>query len=77
MGTESASLFLLDVSRELLARAKDAKSNAISSDSEYDRGRQFAFYEVISLLAQQADSFGIDRACIGLDSVDAEVDLLG
>ena len=77
MHMEPARLMLSDVSRELLERAKNAKAEATQSVSDYDKGRHFALYEVISLLTQQADAFGIDRASIGLEGVDPDCDLLG
>lgn len=75
--TETAQLLLLDVARELLEKAKAAKADAERSRSDYDKGRHFAFYEVVSLLADQAQAFGIDRAVIGLGDIDVERDLLG
>jgi hypothetical protein len=66
---------LTDVSRELLEKAKAAKA-AAHSGSDYDKGRHFALYEVISLLTQQVDAFGVDRASVGLEGVDPERDLL-
>lgn len=68
---------LKDLVRELLERAASANSEGLRSGSDYERGRHFAFYEVISLLVQQTDAFGIDRAAIGLGQVDPERDLLG
>jgi hypothetical protein len=70
-------LMMLDVSRELVDKAKVAKAEATRSRSDYDKGRHYALYEVISLLAQQADAFGIDRKSVGLEDVDPERDLLG
>lgn len=67
---------LVDVSRELLEKARTAKVAARRSSADYDTGRHFALYEVISLLVQQADAFGIDRGAIGLGGVDPERDLL-
>ncbi len=77
MDTESASRLLADVSRELLEMAKGAKADAAGSSSDYEKGRHFAFYEVISLLVQQADAFGVDRETLGLGHIDPERDLLG
>lgn len=77
MGAESASHLLADLSRELLEMANAVKADAARSRSDYDRGRQFAYYEVISLLVQQADAFGVDRAALGLEHIDPERDLLG
>jgi len=66
-----------DVIRELLEMAQAAKTEAQISGSAYEKGRHFALYEVISLVAQQADAFGIDRSDLGLAGVDPERDLLG
>lgn len=65
-----------DVSRELFEKARLAKVEAMNSGADYDKGRHFALYEVLSLLIQQADAFGIDRAALGLVQVDPERDLL-
>lgn len=77
MATESIRLMLVDITRELLEKSKKAKEDAIRSGSDYDKGRHLALYEVISLLTQQADAFGVKRTTIGLDDVDPESDLLG
>lgn len=77
MASNSIELMINDVSRELIEKARTAKSEAARSGSDYDKGRHFALYEVISLMTQQADAFGIDRAAIGLAGVDADRDLLG
>jgi hypothetical protein len=77
VGNESVQLMLADVTRELLEKAKAAKKDAAQSGSDFDKGRHFALYEVVSLLAQQADAFGIDRGAIGLAEIDPEQDMLG
>ena len=76
MTNETLRLMLRDVNRELLEKASAAKLSARQSGADYDKGQHFAFYEVISLLVQQADAFGIDRASIGLEGIDAERDVL-
>jgi len=68
---------LVDVSRELVVKAKAARSDAERSGSDYDKGRHFALYEAVSLIADQARAFGVDLTAIGLGGVDAERDLLG
>jgi hypothetical protein len=75
--TETVQLLLVDVSRELVEKAKAAKGDAERSGSDYDKGRHFALYEAVSLIAEQARAFGVDLADIGLEGVDAERDLLG
>jgi hypothetical protein len=67
---------ITDVTRELLDKVRAARDTATKSGSDYDKGRHFALYEVVSLLVQQADAFGIDRAVIGLAGIDPERDIL-
>ncbi len=76
MDHNSVQLMLLDVIRELVDKAKTAKKEAQQSGSDYDKGRHYALYEVVSLLSQQADAFGIDRGAIAFADVDPERDLL-
>jgi hypothetical protein len=76
MDSESIRHMITDVSRELLDKARHAKDTASKSGSDYDKGRHFALYEVVSLLAHQADAFGVDRAAIGLAGIDPERDIL-
>ena len=76
MSSESIRLMICDVSRELIERSTAFKDAALKSSSDYDKARQFALYEVVSLLVQQADAFGVDRAVIGLADIDPERDIL-
>ena len=66
MADDVARLMLRDVIGELLEWSTLAKNAAAVSGSDFDSGRQFAIYEVICLLSQQADAFDIDRSSIGL-----------
>lgn len=77
MENNSISLMMLDVMGELIEKAHAARVEASRSGSDYDKGRNYALYEVISLLALQADAFGIARSSIGLEGVDPEHDFLG
>jgi hypothetical protein len=65
-----------DVVAELLSMTAAAKEEAASGDG-FAKGRHFALHEAVSLIAQQADAFGIDRADVGLGRIDPERDLLG
>lgn len=76
METSTVQRMLSDVATELIEKAKAAKADAEQSGSDYDKGRHFALYEVISLLTQQAEAFGVDQREIGLGGIDAERDLL-
>jgi hypothetical protein len=74
---QAVALMVSDVVQELIEKTRSARDEASRSNSGYDSGRHFAFYEVLSLLAQQAQAFGVDRSAIGLDKLDLENDLLG
>lgn len=71
-----AENLLHDVAVELIERAKEAKQEAASSRADYDKGRHFALYEVVSLIRQQAEVFGLPAERIGLDTLDVDRDLL-
>ena len=77
MKDQPVALMLSDVVRELIEKTRSARDEAARSNSGYDSGRHFAFYEVLSLISLQANAFGIPRSAIGLDQLDPEADLLG
>lgn len=71
--------YLLDVGRELRESAEEAKraaERANGDDRLFAQGRAMAYYEVISLMHQQATSFGLPTAEVGLQGIDPERDLL-
>lgn len=77
--TSPVELLLQDVTRELLSRAHEARAEregAQGDDRPYAAGRAMALYEVLSLLVQQAQAFGVDPEAIGLGGVDPDRDLL-
>lgn len=76
MSSEPILAMMLDLGRELLEMARSSRADAAKTGSDYDKGRQFALYEVVSLIVDQAQSFGIDPSLLGLDGVDPERDLL-
>ena len=76
MSAETASDYLRDLGPLLLELAHDAKKKVDRTDDAYDRGRQMGLYEAVSLLARQADAFGMDRDEVGLAGVDPDRDLL-
>jgi hypothetical protein len=45
-------------------------------DTTFEKGRQMAYVEVLSLMQQQADAFGIPVEELCLDGLDPENDLL-
>ncbi|WP_347331326.1 hypothetical protein [Marinimicrobium locisalis] len=72
--------YIYDLGTLLKQKAKDAKLGKEAAfdtnDADYKLGYLMAFHEVISLMQQQADSFGIERKVIGLEDIEPEIDLL-
>lgn len=57
--------------------AKFEKDKSVNTDDEkYQLGHLMAFYEVVSLMKQQADAFEIDPKLLGLEDLDPDLDLL-
>lgn len=57
--------------------AKHAKESSVgTANHQFDLGRLMAFHEVISLMQQQAEAFGIPFEEIGLTDVDPDHVLL-
>jgi hypothetical protein len=69
--------------RDLGALAREAalaaaeKSTSSDEDRQFESGRAMAWYEVTSLIQQQAAAFGLSPSQVGLEGFDAERDLLG
>jgi len=70
-----ADNFLHDLVVLLIERARAAKADA-NCGVEFDRGRQFAYYEVLSLIEQQATAFGLDLSKLGVPCFHADRDFL-
>ena len=71
--------YLLDLGRELRESAETAKRAAdvaTGDDQAFARGRSMAYYEVISLMHQQATVFGLPLTELGLEGIDPERDLI-
>lgn len=70
----AAELYLTAVIGELIKLAREAKvlhaekkASAGEVGAQVETGRGLAYYEVISLLLDQLDSFGIPRDTVGVD----------
>lgn len=72
----AAGLLLSDTSRLLLEAAIAARAVATEGGDAFDRGRLSALHEVVSLMQQQAQAFGVPLADLGLEGVDPDRDLL-
>lgn len=72
--------YVRDLGVLLRQRALDAKLDRDASvdcdDEDLKLGRLMAFYEVLSLMVEQAAAFGVDPEAIGLDGFDPEAELL-
>ena len=72
-----AENFILDLgalARE--AALKAVENSRASGADQFEAGRAMAWYEVTSLIQQQAAAFGLSLTQVGLGGFDAERDLL-
>lgn len=79
MTSSPESLYLQDLGRllrDVALRTKKEADSASGADREFALGRLMAMHEVISLMQQQADAFGLAIADVGLDGINPERDLL-
>ncbi len=68
--------YLRDLGQQLREYALQAKKQADEGGrSDFDCGYLSGFHRVISLMQQQAESFGISLVELGLDGIDADTDL--
>ncbi len=78
--SQTVDNYLLDLGALLRERALEAKAQASASvgtaEHQFELGRSIAYYEVLSLLTQQADAFGLPRAALSLEDFDPDADLL-
>lgn len=77
---DTAALYLRDLGdlvKELARAAKAERDESLAGeDRAYAQGRLMALHEVVSLMQQQADAFGLSYEDLRLGDVDAERDLL-
>jgi len=72
--------YIRDVGQLVAEAARVAKSERDelndSTRRDYAIGRLMGYHEIISLMQQQAEAFGIRLSEIGLEGIDPEQDLL-
>lgn len=77
---DAARLYLSDLGELVKDLARSAKVERDKSCSDEDRayalGRLMALHEVVSLMQQQADLFGLSCSVLNLQDVEPERDLL-
>lgn len=77
MTTDTYENYLRDLGHLLRQSAVDAVDTARRDrDDAFAQGRGVAYYEVVSLMRNQAVAFGLDLAALSLDGVDPERDLI-
>ncbi len=80
MSQDTLGHYLTDLGLLLKQAALDAKALAEKETDEpahqFARGRAFAYYEVLSLMHQQARAFDIDAKDLSLHDFDPDRDLL-
>ncbi|MDN3506636.1 MAG: hypothetical protein P0S96_05355 [Simkaniaceae bacterium] len=68
--------YLQDLISFIKEEAKEAKLNKTKTPSDFNKGHLMAYYEVISLMKEQAIVFDIDQEELGLSDIKPESDLL-
>ena len=73
--------YLYDLGYELRDRALQAKDAAAKArgtkDEEFERGRAWAYYEVLSLMVMEAESFQLPIDDLHMDGLNPDRDLIG
>jgi hypothetical protein len=71
--------YLRDLGQLIKERARDAKGEkeaATGTDRyDYELGRLMALHEVVSLMQQQAEAFGLELSALALEDISPEEDL--
>lgn len=70
------ALYLRDTGGTIKQRALEARRDGAAKGGSYADGRLIAYYEVVSLLRNQAETFGISLEELQLDDIDPDRDLL-
>ncbi len=67
--------FVRDLVTLLIEKALTAKKKA-ANGGDFDKGMHMTYYDILSLVQNQADAFGIPLDELGLKDFDADVNLL-
>lgn len=72
--------YVYDLGSLLKEKAKEAKKEkdaaTNTAEADFKLGYLMAMHEVVSLMKQQADAFGIEQESLGLEDIDPELHLL-
>ena len=77
MSAAAAGDSLGSLLRKQAVKARDSARQARETHREaFEGGRALAYYEVVTLMQQQAESFQMPLEALGLQDLDAEGELL-
>jgi hypothetical protein len=72
--------YLHDLGEFIKERAREAKRDAKAAAGtdrhDFELGRLMALHEVVSLMQQQAEAFGLELSALALDGISPEKDLI-
>lgn len=68
--------YLQDLGGLVKELALEAKQHSREKGSDFSAGYMTGFHRIVSLMQQQAEAFNIPLEEIGLDSIDADEDLI-
>ncbi len=74
---ETAKNYLLDLGREIILLANKSNSSVDKNGIDYELGRSYAYYEILSLMKNQAAAFGLNNNDIGIGDFSIESLLKG
>jgi len=74
--SDNSMNYLRDLVGLIVEKAKQAKQERDSSNTDYNLGRLMAYHEVVSLIQQQSEVFDLSPEEIGMPSINADLELL-
>jgi hypothetical protein len=69
--------YLVDLGQHLREAGEQTKRDLTSAPTEFQRGRMMAYYEVLSLMYEQAKAFGLPLSDVSLEGLDPDRWYLG
>ena len=65
-----------DIVSLLIEQVDEIKNGVEGPAGDYEKGRLFTFYEVLSLIKTEAEAFGFKKSDIGMEKFDPDFDIL-
>ena len=76
MNDEIRKLDYLVILEEILSTARQNGLEAAAERADFDQGRAFAYYDILTVAIEQAELLGIPLEDLGLQGFDADRELL-